>query len=62
MRIDTVEQAIRDLCDFNVEGEGYRLSYRIAADNLKLGISVVADSCNPIDLTRSLQQVRAESH
>ena len=25
---------------------------RIAADNLRLGISVVADSCNPIELTR----------
>lgn len=47
-----MEQAIRDLCDFRVEGEGYRLSYRIASDNLELGISVVADSCNPIDLTR----------
>lgn len=52
LRIDTIEQGIRDLCDFKVEGEGYRLSYRIAADNLKLGNSVVADSCNPIRLTR----------
>jgi predicted kinase len=52
LRIDTIEQGIRDLCDFKVEGEGYRLSYRIAADNLKLGNSVVADSCNPIKLTR----------
>ncbi len=53
LRIDTVEQALRDLCSFKVEGEGYRLSYRIAQDNLKLGISVIADSCNPIELTRS---------
>ena len=52
LRIDTIEQGIRDLCNFKVEGEGYRLSYRIAADNLKLGNSVVADSCNPIRLTR----------
>lgn len=52
LRIDTIEQGIRDLCDFKVEGEGYRLSYRIAADNLRLGNSVVADSCNPIKLTR----------
>lgn len=52
LRIDTVEQAIRDLCNFNVQGEGYRLSYRLAADNLKLGMSVVADSCNPWLLTR----------
>lgn len=52
LRIDTVEQAIRDLCDFRVEGEGYRLSYRLASDNLKLGNNVIADSCNPIALTR----------
>jgi predicted kinase len=53
LRIDTVEQSLRDLCLVNVRDEGYRLSYRIASDNLRLGISVVADSCNPIDLTRS---------
>lgn len=52
LRIDTIEQAIRDLCEFNVEGEGYRLSYRVASDNLKLGNNVIADSCNPIELTR----------
>ena len=52
LRIDTIEQALRDLCQIKVEGEGYRLSYRIAADNLRLGHNVVADSCNPIELTR----------
>jgi predicted kinase len=52
LRIDTIEQALRDLCGVNVEGEGYRLAYRVAADNLRLGMSVVADSCNPIELTR----------
>ena len=52
LRIDTIEQALRDLCSFAVQGEGYRLAYRLAADNLRLGMSVVADSCNPIELTR----------
>ncbi len=52
LRIDTIEQGLRDLCRFDVQGEGYRLSYRIAGDNLKLGHIVVADSCNPINLTR----------
>ena len=52
LRIDTVEQALRDLCSCDVQGEGYRLAYRVAADNLCLGVSVVADSCNPIELTR----------
>lgn len=52
LRIDTIEQALRDLCDMHVEGEGYRLTYRIAADNLRLGMNVVADSCNPLEPTR----------
>ena len=62
LRIDTIEQAIRDLCDFKVEGEGYRLAYRVAADNLNQGISVVSDSCNPIELTRTeWQQVAIDT-
>jgi predicted kinase len=52
LRIDTIEQALRELCSFDVQGEGYRLAYRVARDNLLLGSSVVADSCNPIELTR----------
>jgi predicted kinase len=52
IRVDTIEQGLRDLCSCKVEGEGYRLAYRTAADNLKIGISVVADSCNPWVLTR----------
>ena len=52
VRIDTVEQGLRDLCNASVEDEGYRLSYRILEDNLKLGISAIADSCNPVQITR----------
>jgi predicted kinase len=52
LRIDTIEHGLRDLCGLEVEGEGYRLAYRIAADNLRLGLNVVADSCNPLELTR----------
>lgn len=52
LRIDSIEQGLRDLCSIQVQGEGYRLGYRIAADNLRLGLTVVADSCNPIELTR----------
>jgi predicted kinase len=52
IRIDTIEQGLRDLCEFDVQGEGYRLAYRIVRDNLCLGNSVVADQCNPINLTR----------
>lgn len=39
------------------------LSYRIASDNLQLGLSVVADSYNPIELTRQQwEQVAKEAH
>lgn len=53
LRIDTIEQGLRDLCSLKIQGEGYRLSYRIAADNLLNDVSVIADSCNPIVLTRN---------
>lgn len=52
LRIDTIEQGLRDLCNAEVVAEGYRLAYAIAADNLLLGASVIADSCNPIQITR----------
>ncbi len=53
LRIDTLEQALRDLCAVEVTKEGYLLAHRLAADNLKLGVSVVADSVNPWPLTRA---------
>lgn len=34
--IDTIEQGLKDLCCINVEGEGYRLAYRMAVNNLQL--------------------------
>jgi predicted kinase len=52
LRIDTLEQAIRKLGGVVKADEGYQLGYSLAADNLALGISVVADSCNPIKATR----------
>jgi len=53
IRIDTIEQGIRDLCNFNVQAEGYRLAYKIVTDNLIIGNNVVVDSCNPLKLTRN---------
>ena len=52
LRIDTIEQVLRDLYSLEVQGEGYRLAYRVAGDILRSGVSVAADSCNPIELTR----------
>lgn len=52
LRIDSIEQALRELCSIDVQGEGYRLAYCVASDILNAGVSVIADSCNPIELTR----------
>ena len=52
LRIDTLEQALRDLCGVEVTTEGYEMVYRIAADQLELGLSVVGDSCNPVQASR----------
>ena len=54
LRIDTLEQGLRDECNFKVEGEGYAIAFRLAADNLRAANSVIADSCNPLQLTRDL--------
>ena len=51
LRIDTIEQALRDK-GLTVVDEGYRIAYALAEDNLRLGLTVIADSVNPIQLTR----------
>ena len=62
LRIDTIEQGLRDLLSAHVEAEGYHLAHRIASDNLRVGSSVVADSCNPLELTRrEWEQVAREA-
>ena len=53
LRADTIEQTL--LCqmpDRPVTCEGYAVAYSIAQENLALGCDVVADSVNPIALTR----------
>lgn len=53
LRIDSIEQALRDSAAIQpINDAGYRLGYAIAEDNLRLGRTVVADSVNPIRLTR----------
>jgi len=54
VRIDTVEQALRDsgLLSQPINDAGYRVAYAVAEDNLRIGRTVVADSVNPIELTR----------
>ena len=54
VRIDTIEQAIRDygIDDAAMQDAGYRVGQAIADDNLRLGRIVIADSVNPIAATR----------
>jgi len=53
LRIDSIEQAIR-----NCEGSsdcgkaGYVVAYAVAEDNLRIGRTVIADSVNPVSVTR----------
>ena len=51
LRIDSIEQALRQ-AGVRVEGEGYRVAYAVAEDNLRLGRTVIADCVNPWPLTR----------
>ncbi len=55
LRIDSIEQAIANssLGTHPVEDVGYRVGYALAEDNLGIGRSVVADSVNPLHLTRN---------
>ena len=59
VRIDSIEQALRS-AGWRVEGEGYAVAYALAADNLALGRTVIADCVNPWPLTRAAWRAVAE--
>jgi len=52
-RIDSIE-LIRDCVPVNppLNEAGYRIAYAIARDNLAIGLTVIADSVNPLSITR----------
>lgn len=52
LRIDTIEQALREAGRPLDGPEGYVVACRLAADNLRLGSPVVVDSVNPLAITR----------
>jgi predicted kinase len=54
LRIDSIEQAMRTFSGVNgsLDDAGYRVAYVVAEDNLRIGLTVIADSVNPIQLTR----------
>lgn len=54
VRIDSIEQAIKNsgLIMEPMNDTGYRVGHAIAEDNLRAGLTVIADSVNPIQITR----------
>ena len=54
LRIDTIEQAIRSSGALagDVGPAGYVVAYNVAEVNLRFGLAVVADSVNPLPVTR----------
>lgn len=63
LRIDTIEQALKDRFKDgdDMADAGYRVAYGLAGDNLRLGLDVVADSVNPIAVTRQAWRAVAEA-
>ena len=55
LRVDSIEHALAQstLRIRPAEDAGYEAAYAVAADNLRLGRAVIADSVNPIELTRT---------
>jgi predicted kinase len=53
LRIDSIEHALRQAGGTLRGPEGYVIAYAIAEDNLRQGLHVVADSVNPIPITRT---------
>ena len=53
LRVDAIEHAILQSEDQkNVGPSGYMVAYALATSNLSLGVPVVADSVNPLEITR----------
>lgn len=54
LRIDSIEQAIRTsgVIAGPMNDAGYRVGYAVAEDNVRLGRVVLADSVNPLSITR----------
>jgi predicted kinase len=61
LRIDTIEQAIRDATAADAVGTAsYMIAYGVAEDNLRLGRTVVADCVNALETTRASWAAVAE--
>jgi predicted kinase len=52
LRVDTIEQALKDSGAAEIGPAGYLIGYALAAENLRLGRTVIADAVNPIQASR----------
>ena len=52
LRIDTIEQALRNVGQTVSGPEGYLVARDLAEDNLRIGHTVIVDSVNPLAITR----------
>lgn len=52
LRIDSIEAALLNTTGHRATVEGYAVAYALAADHLHLGMVVVADCVNPLEVTR----------
>ena len=60
LRIDVIEHAMSE-AGLVVDGpQGYLVGYALAEHNLSLGLSVVADSVNPLRITRQAWRAAAQ--
>jgi predicted kinase len=53
LRIDTMDPPIQTAFGRDIADVSYRVAYGVAADNLALGRTVVADCVNPVNMTRN---------
>ncbi len=52
LRIDTMEQPLMAAYGNDIADAGYRVAYGVAQDNLALGLTVVADCVNDVNIAR----------
>jgi predicted kinase len=61
LRVDSIEQALRNAGIAPVSAAGYAAAQQVAADNLRLGLGVIADSVNPVAASRAGWRNAAET-
>ena len=64
LRIDRIEQALADSGELPAGpvASGYLVGYELAGDQLRMGLSVVADSVNPLKITRDAWKAVGDRH